>query len=485
VLHGYNENFGLISFPVIALLFLKYCLYTVLITIVAALVHRRMERIFVFSLLLLVVFFFYGAVQDWLSAFAGKFFYSYKFLLTLVVIVIVTASWLIKKWRVPVRAVRFFRLLLIVLTALELLVLGYKFLKSDKQSLAYASKQVPLTSLDSCSTRPDIYFIVFDGFTSTAALKSEFAFDNSALDSVLAENGFFVSSGSASNYNVTPFSLASTLNMEYLQPGLEDENISSKRFLKGIETLRQSRLPHFLAQHQYKVINYGCFDLEDSKTATRPYFYETYASQVDNQTLFSRLKRDLGWIIATRFLITGKFRVPGYYNESKNYHLYRNRYNYEAVLGELQRSEPAPRFVYAHLMLPHEPFYLDAAGQPNSDTAIIKGTINNRSAYVGQVQYASKLISAIAAQARQPGTRPRVVIIEGDHGYRLFEEGADRRKEFPNLNAYYFTGQDYSRLYDGISPVNSFRVVFNQYFCQDLPMLRDSSIYLVNNNDIR
>ena len=32
------------------------------------------------------------------------------------------------------------------------------------------------------------------------------------------------------------------------------------------------------------------------------------------------------------------------------------------------------------------------------------------------------------------------------------------------LNAYYFPGQDYHSLYPNITPVNSYRVIFNQFF---------------------
>jgi hypothetical protein len=47
----------------------------------------------------------------------------------------------------------------------------------------------------------------------------------------------------------------------------------------------------------------------------------------------------------------------------------------------------------------------------------------------------------------------------------------------PILNAYYFPEQKYNQLYPGISPVNTFRVIFSEIFGQDLPLLPDSSFY--------
>jgi hypothetical protein len=64
-----------------------------------------------------------------------------------------------------------------------------------------------------------------------------------------------------------------------------------------------------------------------------------------------------------------------------------------------------------------------------------------------------------------------VIILQGDHG-------SPRAKgwEMTILNAYYLPdAQGRSRLYPSISPVNSFRVIFNAYFGADLPLLPDKA----------
>ena len=45
------------------------------------------------------------------------------------------------------------------------------------------------------------------------------------------------------------------------------------------------------------------------------------------------------------------------------------------------------------------------------------------------------------------------------------------------LNAYYFPGGDEGLLYPTITPVNTFRVVFNRYFDRDLELLEDVSYF--------
>ena len=50
-------------------------------------------------------------------------------------------------------------------------------------------------------------------------------------------------------------------------------------------------------------------------------------------------------------------------------------------------------------------------------------------------------------------------------------------ERMPILNAYYLPGQKTEALYPSISPVNSFRVVLNEYFDQDLPLLPDRQYF--------
>ena len=47
---------------------------------------------------------------------------------------------------------------------------------------------------------------------------------------------------------------------------------------------------------------------------------------------------------------------------------------------------------------------------------------------------------------------------------------------FDILNAYFFPDGDYSAMYPEISPVNTFRVVFDTYFSEEYPLLKDQSI---------
>ena len=48
------------------------------------------------------------------------------------------------------------------------------------------------------------------------------------------------------------------------------------------------------------------------------------------------------------------------------------------------------------------------------------------------------------------------------------------------MNAIYLPDRDYSTLYDSMTNVNEFRIIFNKTFNQKFPLLKDSSIFLTD-----
>ena len=72
------------------------------------------------------------------------------------------------------------------------------------------------------------------------------------------------------------------------------------------------------------------------------------------------------------------------------------------------------------------------------------------------------------------------MIIQGDHGTWFLDDsdGEDvYRERLQIINAYLLPGGGRELLYDEITPVNSFRVVFNHYFGANYELLADNSYY--------
>jgi hypothetical protein len=70
---------------------------------------------------------------------------------------------------------------------------------------------------------------------------------------------------------------------------------------------------------------------------------------------------------------------------------------------------------------------------------------------------------------------PPVIILQGDHG----SIGSKPNTRTTIFNAYYLPGGSAQALHDDISPVNTFRVVFNTLFGGNYSLLDDVSYYSV------
>jgi hypothetical protein len=323
---------------------------------------------------------------------------------------------------------------------------------------------------------PDIFFIVFDEYTSSKALKKYYHFDNSELDSTLLNAGFFISTNSQSNYNATSLSIGSTFNLQYFNRDLEKTPNNAFSLLQGAYSFKKSLLPLLLEKNGYDIINHGLCNIKNHPISVEPLFKEFANKAMYLETLWGRISRDIFWNITVR--------LPGYSKlrpADKDF-INRNKINYTNFLHELNKEGDKPKLVFGHVAIPPRPAYVNRNGQPRmvSDDDFIDK--NHDKLYVEQVLYVNTWIDSLAKAATTiKRTRPLVLIIEGDHGNRYAEWGRPiREKQFMNLNAYYFSDKDYSMLYDSISPVNSFRVVLNKYFQTGLPLLKDSTIRLAD-----
>jgi hypothetical protein len=145
--------------------------------------------------------------------------------------------------------------------------------------------------------------------------------------------------------------------------------------------------------------------------------------------------------------------------------------------------EEKPIFVFAHLETPHAPYIFGPNGeevpehlQRDLDFESVKGP------YTNQLAYVSKKIRLVIDEILSKSKRPPIILLQGDHGVNEVKLGYADYVENPELgfgilNAYYLPEDGEKLLYDSISPVNSFRVVFNYYFNTNYEILEDRSFY--------
>jgi hypothetical protein len=162
------------------------------------------------------------------------------------------------------------------------------------------------------------------------------------------------------------------------------------------------------------------------------------------------------------------------------------------LLGDLA-LQSGPKFVFAHLIVPHHPYVFTSDCTPKD--RILPLAVDSaseqriRTDYVEQVQCVNRLVLALVDRLKADSTKSPVIILQADHGNGRFpgignppplhEADPVRVAERTDIfAAYHMPGLNVNReLYDSITPVNVFPVLLRHYFGADIPQLEDRTYY--------
>jgi hypothetical protein len=332
-------------------------------------------------------------------------------------------------------------------------------------------------------TAPDIYYIILDTYTRADSLSTNFSYDNSSFLNNLESQGFYIADCSQSNYSYTALSLASSLNYNYLNtlnPNLTPVNTD--------ETDIYPYLFNNAVVYTLRHLGYQFVAFESGYSPTEFTNADTYYSQEsdllgifleDGINPFEALQLNTSagmfvYELSPHFPI----KIQNFLSLDTAYVVHRNRILY--TLNRLERlaSLPGPKFVFVHILAPHNPFVFGPNGEYierktpftlNDDRDVV--TLQDYIAgYNDQVTYLNQRFLSIVDQLITGSAVHPVIILQGDHGVPRIPGWSDTI-----LNAYYLPNSGENLLYGGISPVNSFRVIFDQYFGGQLPLLPDHS----------
>lgn len=142
-------------------------------------------------------------------------------------------------------------------------------------------------------------------------------------------------------------------------------------------------------------------------------------------------------------------------------------YAFREVL-EIPKIE-APTYTFIYLRVPHRPFLFDRDGNPTDKVG--------EEAYLDQLIFVNKRVTAMIDSLLLSNP---IIILQSDTGpgnYCDLPQEKYKQEKLKILCAYHFPDGDYSCLYQSITSVNTFRVVFNKYFETDLELLEDRSYY--------
>jgi hypothetical protein len=236
------------------------------------------------------------------------------------------------------------------------------------------------------------------------------------------------------------------------------------------KNLTNNKLIPYLKHMGYDFINASIFNMKDNPSPVRSYLdWNSPEDMIRKQTIFNRIKEDLSWNYTNLY----KKKFIGDLNlKIKKEVEYTNRI-VQLVDSSLLLKNNNPKMFYGHFLLPHDTYKYDGKGN------VIQWTYENylnsytsSATYLAQLEYTRKFIIDLAKKIKNKNNRPAIIIIQGDHGFRMFDQ-----TKFPLDNklkifsAIYFPDHDYSQISDSLFSPNTFRIILNKYFDQQIPLL--------------
>jgi hypothetical protein len=328
------------------------------------------------------------------------------------------------------------------------------------------------------NNQPDIYYIVLDAYARGDSLLEYYGYDNSTFLDQLEALGFYVAECSQSNYAKTRLSLASTLNMNYLEAFdkiAQDLERGRENRIRMGQLIKKNEVRKILQEKGYSIVAFETGYLWSEWENADIYFSQTSDSTLKNSQLFGRVnefesllfKTSLGLVLMDAETILTPMIKPVTISSPRRSH-------YDYILYTLNIFEEisgvqGPKFVFAHLISPHGPYVFDAMGN------FIPDENDTSTGYIDQVKYLNTRLIPILDKLIQNSEIPPIIIIQADHGGHGTQFDPDHRMNI--LNVYYLPDGGDQLLYQSISPVNSFRIIMDYYFDSDYGLLEDLSYY--------
>lgn len=353
-------------------------------------------------------------------------------------------------------------------------------------ALEYQTSGVPTNSA------PDIYYIILDGYARADVLEKLYACDNSSFLDYLRDKGFRVCDRSRSNYCQTGLSLASSLNYCYLDDLARRMGKAGSSRLPLSHMIKHSRVNNFLQEHGYSSVAFATgYPLTEMPRADR-YIHPRFAlTQFENTLLNTTILPAIDYQLRHRWGLAAS-RLAGW-----RYNLHRKWILHTLdEIGRIEREGDKPFFVFAHIMCPHPPFVFDEQGAPinpphhysilDANEFMQQASSGGKQEYITgyrqQLLFLDSNLKDTIEHIIAASERPPVIILQADHGPGLevdlwCPEKTNMEERMAIFNAYYLPGVNAGTIPGDITPVNSFRVVFNSYFRTDLEILPNESYY--------
>ena len=477
--HNIKElRLATVAIPMLITLTATLCIYFLLTLII----KNRLKKGIFLSLIIFMVF-SYGHMQTLVTA-TEK---NPTFLILYLFGFLISCFFLLKSKK-TFQSTNFIlnliTIFLLVFSSLNIIIYEFRFRPNKVPDTEQHSVNLESDSQTDPARYPDIYYLIFDRYGSSSLLAEKFGYDNSPFDNYLQEKGFYIASQSKANYPYTFLSLASSLNLRYLDflrpaTGKTSDKTVAYRLIKD------STVVKFLKSKGYRFYNFGSWwqPTQKNPRADKNIFLNGLNFFNLNLNEFNEK------LLKTTFIYHLLTDLFGASLIDPEIDLKRIIYQFEELEKIVKKQ--GPKYIFSHSLSTHPPFFFDSQGNTIAHQERAKRSL--KELYIKSIAFTNnrirKIVDAILSQAN----RPTVIIIQADEGpdadiladakvsRNLFRRSNLRASIF---NAFFVSPECRKQLYDHISPVNTFRLIFNHYFQTRLPLLEDRVFLTLRERDM-
>jgi hypothetical protein len=172
-----------------------------------------------------------------------------------------------------------------------------------------------------------------------------------------------------------------------------------------------------------------------------------------------------------RFVVDTEL-IPGVDRDTLwDWELWEHYYQTQYILSELEKlpEMPGPKFVYAHIMVPHSPFVFAPDGSFQRNDSPIDG-------YRANTEFIDNHLPSILRGIVEKSKPTPIIVVMGDHGPST-RKTITKQMRMATLNAYLVNETAKAQMYASMTPVNAFRIILNAQYGGAYPLHEDVSYY--------
>ncbi|MGQ0607677.1 MAG: sulfatase-like hydrolase/transferase [Chloroflexota bacterium] len=251
---------------------------------------------------------------------------------------------------------------------------------------------------------PDVYNIVLDRYASSTALAETYDFDNEPFLIALEDRGFSVARHAHANYGKTPLSLASSLNLEMLDAEALKAEAESGQDREPIHRVLRDHLavPTALKELGYQYVHVGNW-------------WTPSATNVDADRTFRYEGQDEFSSVLAQTTILRAFNEPDAApTDPWDWRVLRGHTEYALDRLDEIPAMAGPKFVFGHLLLPHDPYVFDADGS-YMDRGQVKAQ-GQLESYRRQLSYGNDRMIQLVDRILAASGPDAIILIQSDEG---------------------------------------------------------------------